>query len=77
MNCFSQLKKLKVKKSLRQDNTNEYASIKTKPCNKLSANYINIVAESNDRLSVTVVHKSTEAKSECYQLSHSVKLLTC
>ena len=54
--------------SLRQDNPNEYVSIKTQTCNELSADYVDITVGSNDELSVTVAHKSTWTESECYQL---------
>ena len=59
--------------SLRQDNPNEYVSIETQTCSQLSADYIDIAVGSNDGLSVTVAHKSTDTESDCYQLVGSLR----
>ena len=59
--------------SYRQNNPNECVSIENQTCNELSADYIDIPGGSNDGLSVTVAHKSTETESECYQLVSSLR----
>ena len=50
----------------------KYVSINTQTCNELSANYIDIAVGSNNSLSDTVAHKSTETESECFQLVGSL-----
>ena len=57
----------------RQDNPNEYVSIETQTCHKLSKDYIDTAIGSSKGLFVTVAHKSTETESEFYQLIDSLR----